>query len=635
MRTTRTGGSRRWPVIGFALAACLIASGPIAQTQSPRFDLPPPLPEGSIPAELCGTELVYLHSLGLVTPLALDDGQALMFDQTPAILRPDWSGNFSIRVQLVGDFPTMRFKRWDPDATGDNIETWSRTGTRTVSGRLVSIFEKAYPDTELARILRRGSWGFDDGSLYWGQVLLPTSDTKRNVRLRIGSTNLPAATPVVRLSADVQYAGSVVNIRIPDFGDTRIADGDHGFDLRATAKKFYEFFPDSYDMIAFIPQSSALAGYGAFHRNVKNEVTGIGLRTFDASSDYGSGGTLQGVEVYRDPQFTTHSLSNHEMTHQWGHYLDLTGLAGVAAKGHQPEAHTPLTMGATLLGAVLEATREVVRTGGSTSSFEIGRTANPILQHPLEMYVMGKLSADALGTQLVFDDQGQFDPNEAATPDVGTKLSGGVKEVTVGAILGKHGSRSGPSPSVIRRATVLVSRDGFASQAELDYWNCFAQRLADPTRTGVPSYDGYVSFNRATRNAVDLQTSVSPQAGGSAGAAVEVTTPRFGRRDWRGVEFSDTVPSRFTAGQRATLAGQITATDRSDFNNLLVRFWKYGGTAETAVLAWATVTRSSTFTVDVTFTSAQRGLYAMEVFLFWPNSGTQFPRGIVTPILVE
>lgn len=616
-----------------ALLVCLLAAGPVAQTPGARPELPPP-PLDTQPAEMCGTGLEHLFLTGRAVPLALSDSQGLMFDQTPAIIRPDHTGTFSLKVQLVGDFPTMRFERWDPEATSPNIETWTRTTTRTVAGRLISIFDKAYPDSELARILRRQAWGFDDGAFLWGSVLLPNSGTKRGVTLRIGSTNLPSTT-IVRLDPDVQYAGSVVNIRIPDFGDTRVADGDHGFDLRAGAKKFYEFFPDSYEMIAFISQSSALAGYGAFHRVVKNNVTGIGLPRYDASSDYGSAGTLQGVEIYGGPQFTAHRLSNHEMTHQWGHYLDLTGLAGVAGKGHEPESHTPLTLGATQLGAVLNATREVVRTSGSSSAFEIARTSFPILHHPLEMYVMGKLAAEALGTQLIFDDQGQFDPTEAATPDVGAKLKGGVKEVTVGAILGKHGRRDGPSPSVIRRATVLVSRDALASQAEMDYWNFYAQRLADPNRTGVPSYDGYVSFDRATRNTVDLQTGIAPKAGGPAGAAVEVTTPRFGKKDWRGVEFTDTVPSRFVAGQRVTLAGRVTATDRNDFNNVLIRFWKYGGTSDNALLLWGTVTRSGSFTVDVDFTAAQRGLYLMEAFLFWPSSGSQFPRGLVTPILVE
>ena len=210
----------------------MAAWGPGVQTQGLRRDLPPISP-GSIPAEVCGTDLVYLQSLGLAARRELLDGQTLMFDQTPAIIRPDHSGNFSIRAQIVGDFPTLQFLRWDPDAASDNIETWNRTATRTVAGRIVSIYEQVYPDTELARILRRQPWGFDNGGLMWGEVLVPGSVEKRKLALRIGSTNLPAATPVVRLSADVQYAGSVVNIVIPDFGDSRVAGATVASTLRA------------------------------------------------------------------------------------------------------------------------------------------------------------------------------------------------------------------------------------------------------------------------------------------------------------------------------------------------------------------------------------------------------------------
>ena len=625
-------GSLRWLVAGLVCLASLIVSGPIAQMQGAvqPLDLPPDRPD-AFSAAVCGTDGVYLRSLGLVAPRELADGQGLMFDQTPAILRPDQAGNFSIKVQLVGDFATVQFVRSDSEATE---ETWSRSTTRTVGGRVISIFEKVYPDSELARTLRVRPWGFDDGGVFWGYVVLPTSGTRVKLSLRMGSTNLPAATPLVPLGADAQYAGNVVNIVISDFGDSRVADGDLGFDLKAAAKKFYEYFPDSYDMIAFIPQSGALAAsFDAFHQNVKSDVTGIGLSAVDNTADYGSGGTLLGVEVYGQTAFTEHATSNHEIMHQWGHYLDLTGLAGVEGKGLAPSVHTPLTKGATLLGAVLEATRTVTAIDGG--AYEIRQSSFPILQHPLEMYAMGKVSSDALETLLIFEDQGQFDPAAAATPTVGTRLAGGVKEVTVGAILGKHGARSGPSPSVIRRATVLVSRDGLASAAEMNYWNFFAQRLADPNRTGVPSFEGYASFDRSTQNAVDLQTDVAPKAGSAAGAAVEVTTPRFGKKDWRGVDFDDTVPSRFVAGQRVTLSGRVTATDHSDFNIILIRFLKYDGSAESVVSFQIDLTRSGTFTAPIEFTAAQRGLYRMEVFLFWPGAPGQTARSLVTPILVE
>ena len=259
-----------------------------------------------------------------------------------------------------------------------------------VDGTLLSIFERTYADTELAEALHVYNWGFDDGGLYWGAVIVPSSDIRRHLRLRIGSTNSPTAavspaTSPVQLADDVQWVGSVVNIKMPGFGDSRATDGEDGLDLEIIelTKKFYEYFPDAYDSIAFIPQSQGFASYGAVHLNVKNDVTGIGLSTFDNSADYGSeGGTLKSIEFYPQTAFTTHEASNHEIMHQWGNYLDLVGIAGVDGKGHEPSAHTPLTEGATLLGAALEATRTV---SGVTqtqtlegSDFEIIETPRPL-----------------------------------------------------------------------------------------------------------------------------------------------------------------------------------------------------------------------------------------------------------------
>ena len=143
----------KWPAACLALLASVAVWGQSAQAQGLRFDLPVPL---SAPATVCGTDGDYLQSRGLAVSQQIVDGQGLMFDQTPAILRPDHSGNFSITAQIVGDFPTLQFQRSDLEVTE---ETWSRSATRTVSGRIVSIFEKVYPDSELARILRVRPWG--------------------------------------------------------------------------------------------------------------------------------------------------------------------------------------------------------------------------------------------------------------------------------------------------------------------------------------------------------------------------------------------------------------------------------------------------------------------------------------------
>ena len=631
------------------LVACLLA-GAAAQAalaqphRATELDIAPL--EHAASHEACGTSSVYLQALGLVTATPLADGEPLMADQNPRILTPDHTGNFIVAIQIVGDHSTIQFERSASDTADSAIETWTRTSTRTVDGLLISIFEKTYPDTELAGTLRRQAWGFDNGGLAWGDVISPGSGTRSSLALRIGSTNIPTAafTSVmqrVQLADDVQWAGSVVNVRIPGFGDSRVTDGEQAFGLKAAAKKFYEYFPDSYDSIAFVPQSQAFTTEGAFHINVKNDVTGIGMDTFDNTPGYGSAGTLKSVEVYPQTSFTTHDMSNHQIMHQWGHYLDLVGIAGVEAQGFKPATHAPLTEGTTLAGAVLDGSREVFSTSDAPapqgSDFEIGRSPHPIRYHPVEMYVLGKIPIEQLGTQLIFQDQGQFG-NDRNAPQVGTRLQGSVEEVTTGAILGRHGSRGGPSPTEWRRATVVVSRDALLSDEEMSYYSFFAQRLADPDGTGVPSYEGFVSFDAATQNTVDLQTDVTSSAltGVAPGSTlVEVTAPEFGRRDWRGVEFYAPVPSRFSTNRAVQLTGRVTATDRTDFNEVLIRFWKSGGNSSDAVRVLVPVSRAGTFAADVQFSGSQRGLYSMEVFLLWSNAPPQSARTRVTPILVE
>ena len=634
--------ARSFRLVATFLLAAFGAQTPMAESR--RSHLVEEAPVAPAWAALCGTDLAYLQSRGLVRPLALASGDPLMANQDPRILTPDHTEPFSVTIQVVGDHSTFRFERSATDAAESKTETWSRTSTRTVRGRLVSIFRRSYPATELAGTLRRQAWGFDDGGLVWGDVIAPGSGTRHRLTLRIGSTNIPAAASsgtrsTVVLADDVQWAGSVVNIQVPGFGDSRVADGAQDFDLVTAARKFYEHFPDAYDSIAFVPQGQAFLPRGALHVNVQNNVRGIGLETFNDSADYGSRGRLKSVEVYPQTSFTTHEMSNHQIMHQWGHYLDLVGIAGVQARGFDPGSHTPLTEGTTTIGATLEATREVVQTTNTPTpqavDFEIRRAQHPILFHPLEMYVLGKISVEALGTQLIFDDQAQFGDGRSA-PAIGTRLRGGVTEVTTGAILGQHGSRGGPSPAEWRRATVVVSREALLSEQEMNYWNFFAQRLADPDRTGVPSYDGYVSFDAATQNTVDLRTDVAPAGGGGAGSAVvEVTRPELGRRDWPGVEFDTKVPSRFVVNQNVRLSGRVTATDRTDFDKVLIRFWKSDGTSEDAVRVQVSLTRSGTFTADFQFSNGQRGLYSMDVFLLWPDAGPQFPRARLTPILVE
>lgn len=647
------------PKIRFAALVLVLAAAAFTVLHGQRERVPVHLVQGRDDRAVvrpfqCGTPQVRAVRRGLVAVAAMADGEPVSFRQDPPLVGADLAGTITLRDFLVvGDKPEVRFMRFDPERAEDDpsIETWTRTGTTTIDGHIVSIFTPSWSDGELARLLRRASYGFDTPFLYWGQVIVTvpdaTSEEKeafRPVYLRIKSTNLPSSR-VQRITDTVQYASHVVNLVMPAYGDARVAGGSLEFQEDVVTKKFYEYFQDVYDAIAIVPEVSHTADFGAFHSNVKNDVTGLGDRKYNFSASYGSGGTLQGVEVYLQAEFATNAASNHEIHHQWGNYMNWDRIAGITRAGHQPEGHAPLwSPRETMIGAVLSMTRRVKQSASALrffpiapdgSGFEIERTPPPVRYHPIEMYAMGKLAQQEVPDLFIFEDQGQFDP-ESGPPDPGTTLKGGVKTVTINDILREHGTRSGPSPTEWRRATVIVSRDSLLPQEQMDFWNFYAQRLEDPERSGVTSYAGVVGFDAATENQVDLKTDINPKAATAAkiDQPLDVSFPKFGKRDWRGLEFDNPVPSRYKAGERVTITGRVTATDRTDFDGVLLSFSKYGGTPDDDVDVGARVS-GGRFTIDVVFQESQKGLYRLAVYLFWPNAGGQYPRTGVTPVVVQ
>jgi len=180
---------------------------------------------------------------------------------------------------------------------------------------------------------------------------------------------------------------------------------------------------------------------------------------------------------------------------------------------------------------------------------------------------------------------------------------------------------------------VLISRDRLATQQEMDYWNFFAQRLADVNRRGTANADGYVPFRVATHDAVTLSTAIVPRRGATLPQALDTDTPSFGESDWRGVSFSRAVPARFDAGDDVLLTGRVTAAEAVDFDRIVVSFWNEA--TNNAITFSGDITRGGDFTVPVQFRAPQRGRYVMSVYLFWAGSGPQRPRASVTSILVD
>ena len=183
---------------------------------------------------------------------ALSDLSPLSYQQFPPILHPGATGSIRLVLDVVGDVPEVVFRRNVPSsATGHVEELWSRLTTRSVAGRLVSIFEQTYLGTIMSDLLVYPH-GHDFPQVPLGRLDDPGgSGETATVWLRIASTGLPGST--VRLitpseggTATVQYASHAVNLALPGFDDARIESAGDGYALEAAAQAFYRDFADKY-----------------------------------------------------------------------------------------------------------------------------------------------------------------------------------------------------------------------------------------------------------------------------------------------------------------------------------------------------------------------------------------------------
>ena len=625
MSTKSTGRRRRNLGAPTATVALVTALSVVGSSQTRPIALPP---ESSLPQVTCGTRVD--EGLRGIRPRAVQvsDGETLSFEQDPPLVLPNYSGRVTLRrFSVVGDLPTLDFHRWNPDNPAGDLETWQRTTTRPIGGRLISVFEPSWDTAVIGGLLSRARIGYDRPSLYMGWITVAGVD--RSVNLRMGFAGMPHSD-VASIDAGAQYSSNVLNLVLAGFGDGRASAGPQGFELAAATEQALKYLTDSYDDIAFVPVATPVADYGAFHRNVQNAVTGINIAPFNQTSLYGRSQRLQGVELYAGAAAARYEDTNHEMAHQWNSDFDWGRIAGITRAGHQPEAHSPLwTGGESLLSAVLWPSRRVRAT---SSAFAIEATPAPARFHPLELYGMGLLSSEQVPDFQVFEDQAQFD-SASMIPAVDAAVTGGVRSVTIHDVIREHGVRTGPKPTAWRRAMVLVSTDHLASQSEMDYWNFFSQRLADRSGAGTPTYDGFVPFHTATGNAAQLTTVIELIGRPALSQALDTDAPSFGAADWRGVEFTQPVPSRLAPGTVLRLAGHVTATDQADFDQVGVIL--YRANVADPVKFFGAVSRNGDFTVDMRFTDAQQGRYSMGVFLFWPNGGAQYPRTVRSTFVVQ
>lgn len=611
------------------------------------------------PLRDCGTTFALLRRTltGVRAVTHLEDGRPLRADQFPRFLRPTHTGDFGFNNFLVlGDHETVTFERFDADDEDRHTdETWQRIGTQEVAGRVVSVFNPTWSIDVLHATLRRMPWGVDSPMLFWGRFVVPGSapimtgdatehlgDADRiSVSLNMAPPNIPGSE-LTMINNGVQFASHAVNIVDADFGDSRVNGGDLELNEAEITRKFYEHFQDAYEVVAVMSQATQIADFGGFHGPVRNAVSGIGLPLFDNSATYGSAGVLEGVEGYPPGSWARMSTVLHEMGHQYGEFSNVWGQVGPPAltvqsvidrKGHQPELHTPMaTPHEFLYSATTEAETEIIQ--AEDGSYEIARTMPLIIYNPLTLYRMGLTPPEELPTYQVFLDQGQFDEETSIAPEVGTKVTGDTVEVTVNDMMAAVGVRSGPAVSTIRRALVYVSRDRLVPKTEMDIINYFAKRLGEDW--GVTSYGRYGSFAETTGGRAAMATDINPKldeaiiiAGILQGTTKIETGPetrcaRVGTRALVGFTLDEEIGGCLPAGTTITVSGTLNLMDHP-YHAVCVRFQRYGDSNDDNIFD-CTEVLSNRFSVSAKFPTDKPGGYSMELFAFWPDSGSQFPR---------
>ena len=613
------------------------------------------------PAFVCGTpELVARQTWSGVTRLPVirmaDEeeespyGQPLWFDPQPRLIRADGTAGLAFRdVLIVGDIEAVEFERWSSAAGEAVTETWTRTGTRTFAGNLVSAFNPTWDETALWDSIGRRRRGFDSPFVYFGTLRIPkmveadeeTDDDETeedefeevDIRLPVAPLNLPESR-VETIGDSMQYASHVVNMVVPGFGNERANGDDYAFELQEVTKAFYEVFPDVYDSIAIATaEQHPSSRFGAYHWNARNPIRGLGRDEFDYTDFFGSRGALRSVEFYRDARFTATWTSNHEIGHQWADYWDWTAIAdGLERKGWAPGGHTPLLFpGEVLLGAVLRPIRRVALADGGDgsegASYVIERTPAPSVFHPTILYRMGLIRPEEVPEMVVFEDQGQFDEEYATAPGIGTAVEGETTAVHISDILGQHGTRSGPVDDSWRRVTIVVSRNELISAEEMHYWNFFAAR--HEARSGATTFGGMPPFHEATGGRATLDTTLERYSGSRIAndPPLQVSDVPIDPGEFRGVQLDAEIPGSMRVGETITFAGAITSSDAADVVEVCVHQVHTGGPVDeegndTRVVTTCDEPAGNRFRMSLTFDRATR--YGLQVDTStWPDEADE------------
>lgn len=411
----------------------------------------------------------------LGTRLALDDDDSVQRD-VPFTFPYYGEGQ---RTAFVNSDGNITFEAEDRASTERNV-------ARLLTGppRVAPFLADLDPTTGSGRIFAHAA--ADQYTVTWCNVRGFDSFQAASVQATLlpdGTIEMKYAGTVTLRDAIVGISpgrtGSFTPVNLTEAGPTGGGSGAVGerfasssqLDTVALVRKFYQTHPDNYDQLVIWTDSPIIQDAFAYETTVANEIRGIGIDTFDASRDFGSGGRLRSLAVMDwlgkypdDPgqkflgENTTLSVLGQEVGHRWlvfFNFRDRSGQTSDLLLG-RGAAHWSFFFDSE--GSVMEG-NDIEDLGGGAF-----RTGPAVQRYSLlDQYAMGLVPASAVPPFFYVESPVNLSVpslDRESGPRPGVTFNGTRRDVLIQDIVAVHGDRqpsAADSPRVHRQAFLYVA----------------------------------------------------------------------------------------------------------------------------------------------------------------------------------
>ena len=304
-----------------------------------------------------------------------------------------------------------------------------------------------------------------------GAVLLSACLLWSTTPVVLADGGIVTAPPPVTGIVSANFVEDRENISVIEFvGDynMNLVGGQLNTEARAeVAKAFYKDHPDNYDFLVVFSTFEFDTGEAvAFHVGLQNDVQGIGLPTYNYSSQFGSNGKLKGyIDMAAMSRYNFDPLHpnfdwvlgvmSHEVLHQWGSRVKFKDEAGNVSDAliGKDGAHWSYLLDSD--ASVEYGSKWRDNTDGTFTS-----VATRKFYSPLDLYLMGMYGADEVPPFTLIENPSI---DKTQLPQENITIEGTKRTVTIEEIIAAEGPRIPAADSAqknFRLGVVLLTGSG-------------------------------------------------------------------------------------------------------------------------------------------------------------------------------